>query len=167
MGTFSYNIYIVVVVFNREYSKSNKTDWCLPITIVHWCLKSFRSKFAIPIEAPILWLQETVQSSCWSSMFNGIWPVPTKKQFNSAYFQNKVLISRKIHRNIFWLEILFLHVDHKSPWCCRKNFFFNKKIGIRFSIGDPPPQARQVKKARKKSLRLHTRGSPAVAAEAV
>ena len=25
--------------------------------------------------------------SCWSSMFNGIWPVSTNKRFNSAYLQ--------------------------------------------------------------------------------
>jgi hypothetical protein len=34
-----------------------------------------------------VWLQQTVRSSCWSSMFNGIRPKPTNKRFNSAYLQ--------------------------------------------------------------------------------
>ena len=38
-----------------------------------------------------VWLQHTVRSSCWSSMFNGIWPKPTNKRFNSAYLQIKYL----------------------------------------------------------------------------
>ena len=32
-----------------------------------------------------LWPQQTVRWSCSSSMFNGIMPEPTNKQFNSAY----------------------------------------------------------------------------------
>ena len=92
-------------------------------------------------------------------MFNGIRPKHTNKQFNSAYLQIKFLISRKIHSHTFWLDKTF-----------RKNRFYeNKKIVVRFSIGDPPRQARQAKKqvAHEKSLRLHTRGGLAEAAEAV
>ena len=44
----------------------------------------------------ILLLQQTVRSSCWSSMFNGIWPVPPNKRFKSVYLQNTFLISGKI-----------------------------------------------------------------------
>ena len=60
-------------------------------------------------------------------------------------------------------------VDHKSPWCFRKKDFLKmkKKIGVRFLIEDPPAKpAKQKKKvALEKSLRLHTRGGPAVAAK--
>ena len=45
----------------------------------------------------ILWPQQTVRSSCWSLMFNGIRPQPTHKRLNSAYVQHKFLICRKIH----------------------------------------------------------------------
>jgi hypothetical protein len=47
----------------------------------------------------ILWPQQTVRSSCGSSMFNGIGPEPTYKRFNSAYLQKKFLICRKIPSN--------------------------------------------------------------------
>ena len=52
----------------------------------------------------------------------------------------------------------------------KNRFFENKKIRVRFFIGDPPAKpAKQKKKqvALEKSLRLHTRGGPAAAAEAV
>ena len=51
----------------------------------------------------------------------------------------------------------------------KKRFFENKKIRVRFSIVDflakPAKQKKQA--ALKKSLRLHTRGAPAAAAERV
>ena len=51
----------------------------------------------------------------------------------------------------------------------KKRFFENKKIRVRFSIVDftakPAKQKKQV--ALKKSLRLHTGGSPAAASERV
>ena len=49
----------------------------------------------------------------------------------------------------------------------KKRFFENKKVRVRFSIVDfPAKPAKQKKKvAFKKSLRLHTRGAPAAAAE--
>ena len=88
------------------------------ILIYKKCLKTFCLHFTT------VWLRQTVRSSCLSSMFNGIWPEPTNKRFNSAYLQ----------------------------------------IRVRFSIVDFP--AKQKKKvALKKSLRLHTRGGPAAAAE--
>ena len=37
--------------------------------------------------ATILWPRQTVRSSCWSPMFNGIRPEPTNKRFNSEYLQ--------------------------------------------------------------------------------
>ena len=49
----------------------------------------------------ILWLQQTVRSSCLSLMFNEIRPERINKRFNSAYLQVKYLICRKIHRNTF------------------------------------------------------------------
>ena len=51
--------------------------------------------------ATILWLQQTVRSSCSTSMLNGIRLEPTNKRFNSAYLKIKFLISRKIHSNTF------------------------------------------------------------------
>ena len=48
-----------------------------------------------------VWLQQTVRSSCWSSMLNGAWPEPTNKRFISAYLQIKYLIFRNIHSNTF------------------------------------------------------------------
>ena len=49
----------------------------------------------------------------------------------------------------------------------KKRFFKIKKIRVRFSIGDFPAKPTKQKKqvALKKSLRLHTRGGPAAAAE--
>jgi len=51
----------------------------------------------------------------------------------------------------------------------KKRFFKNKKIRVRFSIVDFPAKPAKQKKqvALKKSLRLHTRGTPAAAAERV
>ena len=46
----------------------------------------------------------------------------------------------------------------------------NKKNGVRFSIGDPPAKPAKLKKKQvplEKSLKLHTRGTLAAAAEAV
>ena len=37
------------------------------------------------LQTTTVWLQQIVRSSCWSSMFNGIWPEPTNKRFNSEY----------------------------------------------------------------------------------
>ena len=49
----------------------------------------------------------------------------------------------------------------------KKRFFENKKIRVRFSIKDFPAKPAKQKKqvALKKSLRLHTPGGPAAAAE--
>ena len=51
----------------------------------------------------------------------------------------------------------------------KKRYFENKKIRVRFSIVDFPANPAKQKKqvALKKSLRLHTRGGPAAAAECV
>ena len=48
-------------------------------------------------------------------------------------------------------------------------FFFTKKILVGFSIWDPPAKPAKQKKqvALEKSMRLHTRGGPAAAAEGV
>ena len=55
----------------------------------------------------ILWLQQTVWSSCWGSMFNGTWPVPNNKRFNSAYLKNYFLFLEKIHSNTFLQDETF------------------------------------------------------------
>ena len=51
----------------------------------------------------------------------------------------------------------------------KKRFFKNKKNRVRFSIVDFPAKPAKQKKqvALKKSLRLHTRGTPPAAAERV
>ena len=51
----------------------------------------------------------------------------------------------------------------------KKIFFKNKKIRVRFSIWDFPAKPAKQKKqvALEKSLKLHTRGGPAAAAEPV
>ena len=101
-------------------------------------------------------------------MFNEIWPKPTNKRFNSAYLHIKYLISRKIHSNTFWLDKTFIFSSQVTMMFKKKRFFKNKKIRVRFSIVDfPAKPAKQKKIALKKSLRLHTRGTPAAAAERV
>ena len=81
----------------------------------------------------ILWAQQTVRSSCWSSMYNGIRPEPTDKRFNSAYLEIKYLILRKIHSTTFLTR-------QKSPWCLRrKDFFETKTLEWDFHLGTPPP----------------------------
>ena len=96
-------------------------------------------------------------------MFNGIWPEPTNKRFNSAYLQIKYLIFRKIHSNTFWLDKTFIFSSQVTMMFQKKRFFENKKIRVRFSIVDFPAKPAKQKKqvALKKSLRLHTRGTPA------
>ena len=97
-------------------------------------------------------------------MFNGIWPEPTNKRFNSAYLQIKYLIFFEKFTIIHFDYTKLLSFHHKSPWC-----FKNKKIRVRFSIVDFPAKPAKQKKqvALKKSLRLHTRGAPDAAAERV
>ena len=103
-------------------------------------------KIWIHLFITMLWPQQTVQSSCWSSMLNGIRPEPTHKRFNSAYLQNKFPICRKIYSNYFSLDKTF-PVDHKSPYCFKKKFFLKTtKVEIRFSIGDPPAKPAKQKK---------------------
>ena len=58
-------------------------------------------------------------------------------------------------------------IDHKSPWCKKKKKKIeNKKIKVKFSIGDPPAKPAKQKKqvALENSLRLHTQGGPAAEA---
>ena len=67
---------------------------------------------------------------------------------------------------IIYFELHFAYTSHHHVL----DFFFeNLKMGVRFSIGDPPAKpAKQNKQVSlEKSLRLHTRGSPTTAAEAV
>ena len=65
--------------------------------------KDYESLKMLDIRRTALWPQQTVRSSCWSSMFNVIRPEPTNKQFNSAYLKIKYLI----HSNTFWLDETF------------------------------------------------------------
>ena len=102
-------------------------------------------------------------------MFNGIWPKPTNKRFNSAYLQIKYLISNKIHTNTFRLDKTFIFSSQVTVMFQKKRFFKNKKIRVRFSIVDFPakPAIKKKQLALKKLLRLHTCGTPAAAAEQV
>ena len=72
--------------------------------VKRWRLKDQQNQqycLALPFPLTLLWPQQTVWLSCWSSMFNGVRPEPTNKRFNSAYLQIKFLICRKTHSNTF------------------------------------------------------------------
>ena len=95
----------------------------------------------------IVWPQQTVQLSCWSSMFNGIRPEATCKRFNSAYLQNEFLICRKnfqqyllTSRN-FFLLIISHHVVLE-----KKGFLKTKKSESDFQLGTHPPSRPSKKK---------------------
>ena len=89
--------------------------------------------------ATTVWLQQTVRSSCWSSMFNGIWPEPTNKPFNSAYLQIKYLILRKIHSNTIWLDKTLSCRSQVTMMFQKKRFFENKKSEWDFQLGTSLP----------------------------
>ena len=95
-------------------------------------------------------------------MFNGIWPKPTNKLFNSAYLQIKYLISRKIHSNTRQNFYLFITSHHDVS---EKKIFQKQKNQSEIFPAKPAEQKKQV--APKNSLRLHTRGTPAAASERV
>ena len=82
-------------------------------------------------------------------------------------FKLNKFFSRKIHSNTFWLDKTFIFSSQVTMMFQKKRFFKNKKIRVRFSIVDFPAKPAKQKKqvALKKSLRLHTRGTPAAAAE--
>ena len=79
-------------------------------------------------------------------MFNGIWPEPTIKRFNSGYLQIKYLISRKIHSNTFWLDKTFIFLSQVTMMFQKKRFFKNNTIRVRFSIVDIPATPAKQKK---------------------
>ena len=87
--------------------------------------------------------------SCWSSMFNEIWPEPTNKRFNSAYLKIKYLISKKnsqlyiVTRQNFFL-LITSHHDGLQKLICWKP----KKMAWDFHLGTPHRQAHQAKKTR-------------------
>ena len=94
----------------------------------------------------VLLPQQTMRSSCWSSMFNEIRLEPTNKRCNSVYLQLNFLFVEKFTVIPFEYMKLF-PVDHKSPWCFRKQYFLKtKKLERDFELGDP----RQARKAKKK-----------------
>ena len=84
-------------------------------------------------------------------------------------FKLNILFFIKIHSNTFWLDKTFIFSSQVTIMFQKKRFFENKKIIVRFSIVDFPAKPAKQKKqvALKKSLRLHTRGTPAAAAERV
>ena len=101
-----------------EFSKNQPLGQFFHKVAMSVCLYIFLSvcplymlTFLRPLIGPqvttILWLQQTARLSCWSSMVKGIWPVPTNKWFNSAYLENKFLISGKKYSNTFWLDETF------------------------------------------------------------
>ena len=64
-------------------------DKCNTLTIAHKNVRYVRT------DLTIVWLQQTVRSSCWSSHRMGISLQPTHKQFISAYLKNEFVICRK------------------------------------------------------------------------
>ena len=95
---------------------------------------------AVNTGGTILWPQQTVRSSCWSSLFNGIRPQPTHKRFSSAYLQNKFLICRKITGNTLGLDkTFFLLITSHHNVLEKKIFWKQKKIESDFRLGTPPP----------------------------
>ena len=91
------------------------------------------------IQTTTVWLQLTVRSSCWSSMFNWIWPEPTSKRLN-------YLIFTKIHSNTFGIDKTFSCSSQVTMKLKKK--IKKKKIKVRFSIVDFPgkPANRKTKK---------------------
>ena len=84
-------------------------------------------------------------------------------------FKKKILFVEKFPVIPFDYMKLF-PVDHKSPcYLRRKKMLKTKKIESYFQLGPPPAKPAKQKKqvALENSLRLHTRASPAAAAEAV
>ena len=75
-----YYICRVVCKYMQNIYCDNETKSLFMIRLFH---RTFTYRDII-----ILWLQQTVQLSCWSSMFNGSRPQPTHKLCNSAYLQN-------------------------------------------------------------------------------
>ena len=86
-----------------------------------------------------VWLQQTVRSSCWSLMFNGIWPDPTNKRFNSAYLQIKYLIFRKIQSNTLLLDKTFLCSSQVTMMFQNKISFEKKKSEGDFQLATSLP----------------------------
>ena len=91
----------------------------------------------------ILWLQQTVRSSCSSSMFNGIRLEPTNKRFNLPYLQIKYLISRKIHSDTFWPDKTFFCWSQVTMMFLKKRFFENKKKWSEIFNGVPPAKQKK------------------------
>ena len=68
--------------------------WAVHIWVVHCVVVQCNNDIVglYSLLGTVLWPQQTVRSSCWSSMFNGSRPEPTNKRLNSAYLQIKFLI---------------------------------------------------------------------------
>ena len=101
-------VVLTVKVFRQCFKEKKKPyigHKMIPIKRPNIC--SFFYKTLPTSNATVLWPQQKVQWSCWSSMFNGIGPEPTNKRFTSAYLEIQFLIFRKIHCNTFWLDETF------------------------------------------------------------
>ena len=148
----------------RNYVFLNVTDWCrnawqcLEMDIN--CCKELSQLYGCSRQC-----SRPVLARC--SM--GFGPNPlSNKQFNSAYLQIKYLIFIKIHSNTLWLDKTFIFSSQVTIMF-QIFFFFKKKYQSEIFNCGPSCQPRQAKKkvALKKSLRLHTRRTPAAAMEQV
>ena len=81
----------------ESQNPSYLTSWLVLVFFFFFCVFVLVCLFVVVLmwHYTSVWPQQTVRSSCWSSMFNGIRPEPTNKRFNLAYLQIKYLISRK------------------------------------------------------------------------
>ena len=111
------------------------------------------------------------QCSCpvlaWCSM--GFGPNQLINGLIQHTFKLNIFFFSKIHSNTFWLDKTFIFSSQVTMMFQKKRCFENKKIRVRFSNVDFPAKPAKQKKqvALKKSLRVHTRGAPAAAAERV
>ena len=91
-----------------------------------------------------VWLQQTVWSSCWSSM--GFGPNPLINGLIQHTFKLNILFLEKIHSNTFWLDKTFSCSSQVTMMFKNFSFLKTKKNRVRFSIGGFPPKPAKQKK---------------------
>ena len=97
----------------------------------------------------------------------GFGPNPQINGLIQLTFKLSILFFRKIHSNTFWLDKTFIFSSQVTMLFQIFFFFWKQKNQTEIFNWGLSCQARQAKKqvALEKSLRLHTRGGPAAAAE--
>ena len=90
----------------------------------------------------IVWPQQTVRSSCWSSHRMGISLQPTHKRFNSAYLQNEFVIRRKFKWYLWTIRNFFLLIKSHHDVLIKEIHLKQKNRTQIFNYG-PARQARQ------------------------